>query len=405
MGQNTNNSIRIDTQLYPAYYSQFYCIADRCQDNCCHGWTIPFSKKDYLKIKRAEKPQELVDLTKLAMRRLPDGKRTEDRYAEFVTESGPCPYQNEQGLCRLQLGCGEETLPRVCREFPRTETITAMGLEKGLATSCEAVVELLWDLPQGVDFVMDPLEKQRQVMLQPNGRGGDFPVFRSAVIDILQARQFSLPRRLLILGLVLEKAAKAWETLDLEQWQRQVELLLADPALTEPLENLPGNRPAYLAQNMHTAAVIAAGEGSFLRQTLEDSGAFRNTGTEKAPHIQFEEQFYEDALARFEEAFGDREDFFENLMVNTAFITRVPVCTSPEALWQSYVTLCGTYSFFRFLTVLCCGMEPTREKLFRGVVLASRALLHNNQRQADLRDQFFKNDSATLAHMAVLVKG
>lgn len=400
----SNDRVLVDALLYPTFYPQFQCIANRCQYNCCHGWNIVFNKRDYLKIKRADKSPELEEVTKRAVRRLPDGTRIDERYAEFPTEHGRCPYQNARGLCRLQLGCGEEILPRVCREFPRTDNLTVMGREQGLSTACEAVVELLWDAPEGIDFAMAPLEKQRQVFLEPVGRGADFPVFRSALIDILQARQFSLSRRLLILGLVLEKAVKAWDTLDVALWQHQVELLLADPKLTQPLEDLPCNRPAFLAQNMHTAVVIAAGEGGFLRPVLEKNGAFENVGTEKAPHILFREQFYEDALAKFQEAFRDREYFFENLMVNTAFITRVPQCASAETLWQSYVTLCGTYSFFRFLTVLCCGMEPTREKLFRGVVLASRALLHNRQRQAELRDQFFRNNSATLAHMAVLVK-
>lgn len=401
----SNDRILVDALIYPTFYPQFQCIADWCQDNCCQGWNISFGKRDYLKIKRAKKSSDLEEVTKQAVRRRPDGERTNEDYAAFPTEHGACPYQNEQGLCRLQLECGETTLPQVCQQFPRTENITAMGREQGLSTACEAVAELLWDAAEGIEFAMDPLEKNRQVLLKPVGRGADFPVFRSALIDILQARQFSLPRRMLILGLALDNVVKSWDTLDIDRWQRQVELLLCDAALTEPLENLPGNRQAFLAQNMQTAAVIAGREGGFLRPVLEESGAFVNAGTTKAPNFVLQEQFYEDALAKFQGAFGDREYFFENLMVNTAFSTRFPRCDSPDVLWQSYVTFCGTYSFFRFLTVLCCGLEPTREKLFRGVVLASRALLHNRQRQADLRDQFFHNNSATLAHMAVLVRG
>lgn len=279
-----------------------------------------------------------------------------------------------------------------------------MGRQEALSTGCEAVVQLLWDAPEGLDFVEDPLEKQQWKGLQLGEKWDQYPIFHSAVIDILQARQFSIPRRLLILGLMLEKAAKEWDNLDAARWQSQVELLLGDPLLTESLEQLPGNQKAFLAENMRTAALIAAGEGSFLLKTLEQSGAFFNSGTDTAPHVLFQETFFEEASQAFRETFGDIDYFFENLLVNTAFLTAVPSLTDPEQLWKSYVTLCGTYSFFRFLTILCCGKEPTKEKLFQGVVLASRALLHNKDRQARLRDQFFQTGSQTLAHMAVLVK-
>lgn len=405
MGQNTKDGIQITTQLYPAYYPEFQCIADRCHDNCCRGWRIYFSKKDYLKIKRAKKTQELEVLTKKAMRRLADGMRTEQAYGEFVVQNAPCPYQNEQGLCQLQLVCGENTLPEVCRQFPRTESYTPMALEKSMSTGCEAVVELLWNRPEGLEFVIAPLEKQRQHTVWSNGRGEDFPVFRSAMVDIMQARQFSLSRRMLILGLAFDQAIKNWDILDINQWQNQVKLLCTDSSLTQPLETLQGNRQAFLAQNMRTARRIAAEDGGYLRYILNK---YRNLHFEKSNggiFDQFDEQFYIPAKTKFDEAFGDIEYFFENLLVNIAFFTQMPLCATPEVLWQSYVMLCNTYSFFRFLSIFCCGMEPTREKLIQSVVAGSRDLLHNSERGVELRDNFFKNDSATLAHMAVLVKG
>ena len=39
------------------------------------------------------------------------------------------------------------------------------------------------------------------------------------------------------------------------------------------------------------------------------------------------------------------------------------------------------------------------------MVCASRGLMHNTPQKAKLRDEFFQNDSATLAHMAILLSG
>lgn len=396
--------IPVKTRLYPAYYPKFRCIAQDCRNDCCHDWNIFFSKKDYLKIKRAEKSPQLEQLTAQAMGRIPDGQRTEDRYGEFHTHEGACPFQSEEGLCRLQLELGEGTLPHVCRTFPRLHRFTPMGRQEALSTGCEAVVQLLWDAPEGLDFVEDPLEKSQWKELRLERKWDQFPIFHSAVIDILQARQFSIPRRLLILGLMLEKAAKEWDSLGAARWQSQVEILLGDPSLTEALEQLSGNRMAFLAENARNTTQIAADEGKNFWKHLEQEGVLIQVREDRRLRMNVQETFFEEASQAFRETFGDIDYFFENLLVNTAFLTAVPSLTDPEQLWKSYVTLCGTYSFFRFLTVLCCGKEPTKEKLFQGVVLASRALLHNKDRQARLRDQFFQTGSQTLAHMAVLVK-
>ena len=74
-------------------------------------------------------------------------------------------------------------------------------------------------------------------------------------------------------------------------------------------------------------------------------------------------------------------------------------------MWESYILLCNIYSFSKFLAVVFCDQEPSKEKLFDSVVWASRIMLHNKQRQMILSNELLTNKSATLAHMAVLVKG
>lgn len=97
----------------------------------------------------------------------------------------------------------------------------------------------------------------------------------------------------------------------------------------------------------------------------------------------------------------------ENLTVSIFFHLPMPVMTSREALWKSYVNFCNLYGFYRFLAVMSCreGAAGGRDELFRLMVFASRGLIHNQQRQNALRDEFFKQDSATLAHMAILLCG
>ncbi len=51
------------------------------------------------------------------------------------------------------------------------------------------------------------------------------------------------------------------------------------------------------------------------------------------------------------------------------------------------------------------SVSGNRDELFRLLVEVGMVLLHSRMSQNRLRDEFFQNDSATLAHMAVLLCG
>ena len=57
------------------------------------------------------------------------------------------------------------------------------------------------------------------------------------------------------------------------------------------------------------------------------------------------------------------------------------------------------------MAVMSCrdGSPADRDGLFEAIVLTSRILLHNNARRTSLQDEFFRNQSTSLAHMAVLL--
>lgn len=395
--------IPVRTSLFPAFYRDFHCLADGCRDTCCIGWRIEFSKKDYLTIKRAKKSPELTEVMEKAMVRLRERGNT-DRYAGFTAQRGPCPFFNAQGLCSLQLECGPDTLPKVCRIFPRAEWYSPMGLERSLSTACEGVLELLWDLPGGIDFVEEELPRQEQRGLSPTPGRALFAVLQSRCIDLLQARQYKLPRRLLLVGLALDQVRKqGFEGLDGGAWSRRVDLLLSVPQLSAALEELPGSQERFLANYIHVTLPLSLG-GDVFRDALALLECHQNAnGT--AASLTFNTVRYQEAQQAFDACFGDLDHFWENLAVSTWFHLGYPDVKSPEDMWKSYVNFCNLYGFFRFLAVAGCGLEPSREKLFHALVMASRSLIHSSVQQNKLRDEFFQHDSATLAHMAVLVRG
>lgn len=404
--QTPEESITIRTRLYPAFYLQFRCLAGQCRDDCCQNWRITCNKKDYLTIKQAKKSPQLEELTRQAVHRLRKGSAIPGQgntYAEFRAQGQHCPFFSDKGLCSLQLECGEQTLPQVCRTFPRREIYTYTDRIAALSPACEGVLQLLWDRPEGIDFMLDELPRPDWRFAPPRPQYQLYPLLRERSIDILQARQFSLERRLLILGLVLEQVSREGWDLDGNAWSRRVDLLLSDPALSQPLDSLPSNRIAFLADRLRLVWKLSD-SSPFFQQAFAFVEGFCSV-QEKA-ELTFSREAYDRAQTDMGAALGRRLDaFFENLLVNIFFYLCYPKVTTPQDVWHSFVNLCDIWALIRFSAVVGYGLNPSLEGMFHGVVMASRVSLHNELRMDALQEELFSNDSADLAHLSVLIRG
>ena len=408
------DQLPIHYDLRPAYYDRFQCLAGACRFSCCKGWNITFNKKDYLALKRQEGSDELTANLKQNVRRIRQGPNAERFYGEFDMSGGTCPLLREDGLCSLQLEKGHGALPEVCRVFPRTQAYSDSGyLERRLTPACEAVLELLWDLPDGVDFVADPLPKSKIRTLVMGTSGPlrlHFQELRSACIDLLQDRRRPLAQRILLMGLALKELADGEE--DVDGWLARTRTLADDPETDRRLQ-LPDQQKTLSMFLTNNIRVMLASQSpnrelsTVLKEVLDGLGAVLTFEGGRAVNFSLPNGPYMAARARFEENFQDRAYFMENLMVSLFFNLQVPDPVDREKLWKSYVDFCNLYSFFRFMAVASCreGAAGDKAELFRMIVCASRGLMHNTPQKVKLRDEFFQNDSATLAHMAILLCG
>lgn len=399
----------LEYDLRPVYYDKFQCLAGNCRFTCCKGWRITFDRKDFMALKRLTGSAELNARMVNALHRIRSNAISPAFYGEFRLpgEGGDCPLHCENGLCLLQAEKGHEALPWVCRIFPRYENPSLSGyLERALSPACEGVLALLWDLPEGIDFCVNPLPKRREYNpAQANGALSPyFQEIRSRCIDFLQDRRLPLPKRIMLMGLALKSLADG-ET-SLERWMDRAELL-SEQAAELPLSI--DRDPAlikFLANNIRFIHEFCADQGDFFGLQQELTG-IQDTGVtaEGQRKSAFSTAPYLSARSRYETRFGNREYFMENLMVSLFFQLKFPELDSLESLWKSYVSFCNLYSLYRFLAVMSCrdGAAGDRDELFRMIVYGSRKLIHNGALQAAVRDAFFDNDSATLAHMAILL--
>ncbi len=400
--------IFIDKDLRPAYYDSFHCLATDCRISCCKGWNITFDKKDYLSLKRQEGSPELNERINKGVRRIRKGTAAGMFYGEFNMDSGVCPLLREDGLCQLQREKEHEALPLVCQSYPRSKAYMPSGyLERSLSPSCESVLALLWDLPEGIEFYSSPLPKEQCKYItfhEEHPLALYFAVVREWCIDLLQNRRFTLPQRILMMGMGLKLLADG-ET-DIQHWMERA-VTLSNGDAPDVFSNETHALALFLGNCLHTLLSIQTKNHelqSIKDQLIEDLRLEFHEDTNPAAILRTP---YLNARAKFEERFHDQDYFMENLIVSVFFYLQMPHMSSTEALWKSYVNFCNLYSMFRFLAVMSCreGAPGNREGLFQMIVFASRTLLHSDQRQNWLRDELFKNDFATLPHMAILLGG
>lgn len=409
--------IFINSDLRPEYYDQFHCLMQDCQLNCCKDpWRIAFDKKDYLKLKNIKASPKLTAQLTHTLKRIHGKNASDSLFGEFNTGCGACSLLNEHNMCSLQLEKGADILPKVCRVFPRFEKCNAFGyFERSLSPGCEGVLELLWQLSGGISFISDPLPESEQQIFILQDEGLFQPLqqheIRSTCIDILQDRRFKLPQRILLMGILFQEIIDG-ET-DVARWQAKAHELLhgsSTPTLLKTLSGKEKMRVQALFNNVHGLLTWGNQTPEYKKLQYEIVSALKlpvvagqKISLASTPEPAF--SIWNAAKARFEKLFPEQEYFMENLMVCLFFHLQCPTLSNTKKLWNSYIGFCNLYSFYHFMAVMSCreGTPGTKEELFRTLVLTSRTLVHSNEQLKKINNDLFRNESSTLAHMAVLL--
>ena len=406
--------IPIQSALIPVFYQNFHCLAQDCKDSCCVNWNITFDKKDYLRLRRLDAPAGLKARLEDGVRRERKGNHDGVFYGKFDLDSnsGRCPFLDPDGLCAIQRACGHDALPFVCKNYPRHTGYTFAAKEYSLSPSCEGVLQQLWDLPEGIEFIENPLPdtEQRWANVKPGETlEGCFAPIRELCVDILQNRDIPLSQRMLCLGLVLQQLQKEdWAVFEPDGWVERISAMIGTDEFIALNGKIAGNRDMFLTQNIKVLYAIASSEKGWPEEIFRALGVKQEVkvnvqeGSGKLS-VEYSRPVYEQALERFQAVFTGHEYFFENLMVASALYLNFPQLSSKETLWKSYVSLCSLYSFYRFVSVLGCAEGPTKQRLFHIIVMASRSILHNRYRFNGFQEDLFQNESSTLAHMAILL--
>ncbi|MBQ2841744.1 MAG: flagellin lysine-N-methylase [Clostridia bacterium] len=173
---------------FPAYYKQFACIADKCTDTCCAGWTVvadeeSLNKYEALKSSFGEKIRSVISVD-------------EDGDTVFTPVNNRCPFLLENGLCEMYIELGHEALCRTCRQYPRHIAYFGARCETGISLSCPEAARIIMQSGEPISF------ETETTLDFPQPTDIDAELYftlidaRKKAIDILQNREFSIARRI-----------------------------------------------------------------------------------------------------------------------------------------------------------------------------------------------------------------
>ena len=118
----------------PDFYDDFHCLASACRHSCCVGWEIDVDAESLRRYRHTggeigRELRENIALTPTPHFRLAAGER--------------CPFLREDGLCRLILALGEDSLCDICALHPRFYNDYPDREEAGLGLCCEEAARLV----------------------------------------------------------------------------------------------------------------------------------------------------------------------------------------------------------------------------------------------------------------------
>ncbi len=153
-------------RVYPAYYEDFRCIADRCEDTCCAGWEIDIDDATYEAYMKVD--GEMGDRLRTSIRTYENEEEPCDSYEAhgfILTDDLRCPFLDERNLCDIYKALGEDALCEVCTNTPRNyleyhvntgekgENDAELYSEISISASCPEAARLIYRSPEKMRFI------------------------------------------------------------------------------------------------------------------------------------------------------------------------------------------------------------------------------------------------------------
>ncbi len=366
----------IYTCIQPAYAKHFHCDGRLCNAKCCRGWLIEVDEATYAKYQRLPE----VDLRRQTLIKLKKSKLG-GKY-RFQMEGINCPMLQQDWLCVLQKNYGEDYLSDTCHQFPRrVHKILPDTVERVLSFACPVAAKLALNQrePMTMEAIKLKGEREKSFFSLPErietGTAYLLSV-QTAAITLLQNRNFSINKRLKMLGIYLTGEVK---NTAVESHKVQTDVLVheADKIcwanevwirfLLELLDDLYG-----------TAIVLAADDDINYVPAIIQAFHLEGTGKKSLKELT---AIYERGQKLFEEQVLERYDYMlEHYLVQEFFGNLYPY------KWETGIE--GNYAVFlivyRFMELILLSMMLTDMKVGEAEIINLVGRMAQRTNHADL---------------------
>ena len=331
----------------PKYMEKFKCIGSECTDTCCAGWDINIDENSLERYKNSTG----------VLKRLVDGKfLVGDTNNDFfnagymiLKDGSMCPFLNENMLCDIHGGVGEENLCITCKSYPRIFNIVDGIYEKSALASCEEICRLALMSKEKMEFIEvdenldeDNIEIRR--IIDTEAFAGTesliqyFWEIRILSINIIQCSEYSIDERLSILKRFYSKI----DSLKLEgDWDGLEEFF-------EDYSKGIFNYQEYIKESLKVDERFSAiiGDNDIIKKIR--SPRLKKYAEDYRNNILLDrnKDLYNDITEKIEEILKDYAYVLENYLVNQIFKDLIPF-NKGEDMMESVNVLINTYKLIK----------------------------------------------------------
>lgn len=200
----------------PHYYDKFSCTADKCPDTCCAGWQIVIDENSLERYGNVSGG--------FGIRLLNSIDWSEGVFEQYHRR---CSFLNEQNLCDIYAELGADALCDTCRMYPRHVEEFENLRELSLSLSCPTAAEMILGCTEKVKFLEQEDELEE---CEEDYEDFDFLLFgqledtRKMLLNIIQNRELTAAKRMLLILRLTDKFQKALDEGWLFEWDSKDDL-------------------------------------------------------------------------------------------------------------------------------------------------------------------------------------
>ncbi|MCE5220766.1 MAG: flagellin lysine-N-methylase [Clostridium sp.] len=395
--------------LKPFYYDDFKCIADKCKDSCCIGWTVHIDKKSYNKYKKV-KGDFGRSLNKNIVRNRKD--LNDLAYGKMKLNSSRCPLLSEDNLCELYINLGKDYLCNTCKIYPRMVRKYGEIYEKYLTLSCPEVARIISSFNNPFSFNLDdePLtDFEKEYISEEKYNNKLYNLLweaRSLSIEIAQFREIEIWKRLLFIKLVEEKIQNIINTSEYDQADNLINSLRESVIDSRIIESLDEIKKVDKVKLLFISTFLKARSNSGITNNtffslLFDFNVLVN---EKSEDEVLE--LLENKEKEFNEYFKEKEYILENYIVYNLYNNYMKALYSKD-LNKEIVRLILSYSVIKVLLIARWSKSDKllkEEDIIDVLYSFSRVLEHSEKFIEIIYKNIKEAGYDTLAYLTILVR-